>query len=232
MDAATLQFLKAFDRIEAYLRTTLKTDGHVTYYSMIEQLSKSNAAVRRSSRILKRLGDLRNLFSHQDREMAIPSPSAIAEVEQMANQLESPPLLMSLFSMNVETCSLGDPVGKAARLMHEHVFSQLPVMDSGRLVGLLTSETIARWLATKLKDGMDLVAEEPVESVLRHQESESKYKLVSRTATVFDGLKAFDDALHKGDSLEALLITNSGSATEALLGISTPYDIPKMLKSI
>ena len=63
--------------------------------------------------------------------------------------------------------------------------------------------------------------------VLEQQEAVG-YILVGKTATVFDGLKAFDHSLHAGTSLQAIIVTANGEARETPLGIVTPTDIPSL----
>lgn len=113
--------------------------------------------------------------------------------------------------------------------MYDLKFSQLPVVDDRGLIDLLTSETIARWVATRLEsDG--ILESEPIETVLAHRERDSTHRVLSREATVFDALDLFDEALHAGNDLDAILLTNSGSNKEMLLGILTPFDIPRMFR--
>ena len=114
--------------------------------------------------------------------------------------------------------------------MHDNSFSQLPVHDGEKLVGLLTGETIARWLAARLDGGVGILEEEPVRKVLEHQEA-AGYVLVAQAATVFDGLKAFDQSLRSGTALQAVIVTANGQATETPLGIVTPSDIPGLVRA-
>ena len=66
--------------------------------------------------------------------------------------------------------------------------------------------------------------------VLEHQEAAS-YILLAKTATVFDGLAKFDHSLHFGISLQAIIVTANGEATESPLGIVTPSDIPGLVRA-
>jgi hypothetical protein len=99
-----------------------------------------------------------------------------------------------------------------------------------RLVGLLTGETIARWLAARLDGGVGILEEEPVAKGLEYQEA-AGYVLVGQSATVFDGLKEFDHSLYSGTALQAVIVTASGKATETPLGIVTPSDIPGLVRA-
>lgn len=229
MNQLTQRFDSAYRRIEHQLKVICESDQYLAFYKLIEMAAKASPAVRQSERLLRTFGNLRNVLVHDKLEMAVPNEQTVLKIEAIANTLENPPKLVQLFSMKVETCSLMDSVGKAARTMHDMCFSQLPVLDGNRVVGLLTAETIARWLATRLQaDG--ILEGEPVEAVLKHQELDSTYKFHSREASVFDGLASFDEALHGGNDLDAILLTHSGSKTESLLGIVTPADIPHLIR--
>jgi predicted transcriptional regulator len=116
--------------------------------------------------------------------------------------------------------------------MREGPYSQLPVYDGSIFVGLLTAETVARWVASNLADGQELMEEETVEAVLKHQEDPQNHTFLGRTSTVPDGLAAFDDFLHRGKRLEAILVTQNGRAAEQPLGIVTIHDIPRLRHAI
>jgi hypothetical protein len=45
-------------------------------------------------------------------------------------------------------------------------------------------------------------------------------------------LSAFDDHLHSGRSLDAIILTHNGRETEAPLGIVTVSDMPRLLGAI
>lgn len=225
---ATRRFEAAFRRIEGYLSTIVGNTTYVTFSRLIEDAGDRNPIVRRSRRMLRKFADLRNLLAHENRDLAIPSVTAVQQIEGLAELLQNPPKLISLFSMEVITCNPTDSVGKAARIMQDHEFSQIPIVDDRGLVDLLTTETIVRWLATRLEsDG--ILECEPIESVLPYRESDSIYRVLPRTATVFDALRLFDKTLHSGKTLDAILLTHSGDNKERLLGIVTPFDIPRML---
>jgi CBS domain-containing protein len=49
-----------------------------------------------------------------------------------------------LMSTDVITVGVGEPVGKAASIMHEHKISGLPVVDDGQVVGIITESDIFR----------------------------------------------------------------------------------------
>ena len=162
-------------------------------------------------------------------------PEMYYTVERIAairDELLSPPTLFSVSTRPVVTCSLIDPLGAAAKKMRDGSYSQLPVYDGSAFVGLLTAETVARWVASNLADGQELMEEEKVKQVLRHQEDPENHTFLGRVSTVPDGLAAFDDFLHRGKRLEAILVTENGRPTEQPLGIVTIHDIPMLRRAI
>lgn len=74
--------------------------------------------------------------------------------------------------------------------------------------------------------------EEAVEIVMRHEEGTHAYAVTDRDATVEDAVAAFDDHLHSGKSLDAIILTHSGRGTERPLGIVTVSDLTRLLGAV
>jgi len=235
MDDLSSRYLDAFNAIEKWLRTQVTSQERMDFPQLVDTLSDSNYSVRRHNGVLKDLNRFRNYVVHQYRRvkpLAVPTPEAVEQINAIRNELLSPPLLVSLAAKPVEQCGPTDPLGVSVKKMHDGVFSQLPIYDGQKCLGLLTAETIARWLANHLGDGMGLVEEKPILEVMTHQEDHDNHTFLARTATVADGLAAFDDFLCRGKRLEAILITQNGRSSDALLGIVTIHDIPKLNQAI
>jgi CBS domain-containing protein len=194
MDELSSRFLDDFTAIEKHLRTLLNAERHKTFNELVEKAARVDKGVRRLRGQLKDFGELRNFVVHEyrrDQPTASPSAHAVERLQAIRDELLSPPKLIDLFRPPVETCALTDPVGAAARKMHDGSFSQLPVYEGDRLFGLLTAETVARWLA----GGLGLLEEEAVEIVMRHEEGTHTHVVMGRIATVEDALTAFDEYL-------------------------------------
>jgi CBS domain-containing protein len=235
MDDLSAQFLDAFNSMEKHLRTLIGAEKHVSFNETVERAARADKAVRRLRAQLKDFGELRNFVVHEYRReqpTATPSRHSVERLQAIRDELLSPPRLIDLFRPPVETCSPTDPVGAATRKMHDGSFSQLPVYDGDRLVGLLTAETVARWLASRLAGGLGMLDEEVVEVVMRHEEGTHAYAVMGREATVEDGLAAFDDHLRSGKSLDAIILTHNGRRMERPLGIVTTSDMPRLLGAL
>jgi predicted transcriptional regulator len=233
MHALTSRFISAFNRIEKRLEGIVGPKDYLPFTQLVDKAGGKNSAVRQLRKRLKSLGNLRNLLVHDHehhKEVAVPTERTVLGLETLADTITSPPPLLTVATKPVRTCRPSDPVGAAARVMHDHSFSQVPVHDGEKLVGLLTGETIARWLAARLDGGVGILEEEPVGKVLEHEEA-ADYVLVAQAATVFDGLMAFDQSLRSGTALQAVIVTANGQATESPLGIVTPSDIPGLVRA-
>ncbi len=231
MDDPTFQFLDAFASIEKHLRKTLNADKYTTFNELVERVVSQDRSVRRLRDQLKTLGELRNFLVHEyksEQPLAFPCESTVQRIRVIRDELISPPKLVDLFRHPVETCSPSDPIGVATKKMLDGSFSQLPIYLGNTLIGLLTSETVARWLAAQLVYGQGILEERPVEEVMRHEEGTHSYVVMGRNATVDDALSEFDDHMHAGKMLDAIILTHNGSKKERPVGIVTATDQPRL----
>jgi predicted transcriptional regulator len=232
MDDFSSKFLDAFNVIEDWMRHELDAAEDDDFGSLLRRMRSAHAGVNRHASELKRLARLRNLIAHnhsREQPLAVPTGRSVERIEALRTEFLSPPLLLPLAASPVEQCRPTDPLGCCVGKMHAGGFSQLPIYDGDTFCGLLTAETIARWLATAfVGDGTGIVEEQPVSEVIRHQEDGENYKFLPRAVTVATALAAFEDFLHRGKRLEAILITHGGRPGERLLGIVTVHDIPKL----
>lgn len=235
MDDLSSRFLTAFNKIEQYLRKLCKAKPAESFARLVTQGAEKNAAVHRNEHDLKQFGDLRNAIVHryEGRPLATPHEGTVDQLESLAKRILAPPKVGKLFTRKVKTCSPDDSVGDAIKSMFEHDFSQLPVYDNNRLVSLLTTDTVARWLGDCLhKEGGVVLDDTPVKAVLKFAEYDKNYKLLAPNATVYDALDEFDKYVRLGRQLDAILITKDHSKSQKPTGLITAFDIPKLHESM
>ncbi len=91
-------------------------------------------------------GDLVGLVTHRDLLRA-----SLVEQSDLPPQLERDLLertrVLDVMVRNVETVEPTTGLAEAARLMLEHKFGCLPVLEGRRLVGILTESDFVRWVA-------------------------------------------------------------------------------------
>jgi CBS domain-containing protein len=229
------RFLDAFGAIERRLIGLTGLDRRTRFYRLVERAAEQNAAVRRYSDDLKEYADLRNAIVHERTDahvIAEPNDRAVRQIEHIQQLLEHPPRVVPRFQKQVYTMTLADPVAVAAFLMRERDFSQLPILDAGRFVALLTTGDIAYWLGTCApQEPIHLETTTVAEVLACHCKQDRApeahdHRFVARQTTIFDVLEAFQQCEVCGTRLEALLITEHGDPREDLLGIITIWDLP------
>jgi len=234
------RFLEAFNSIERHLRKIskskiTKTRRHPSFYALVDAASASNPAVRRSKVDLKEFADLRNAIVHERTDghvIAEPNDQAVKEIEHIASLLLKPPRVIPRFQTEVFTLSVSDPVAMAVRCVFDRSFSQIPIYDAREFVGLLTTNTVARWLGACVKDDVFSLAETPITLVLDYTEDQDNHTFLSRSATLFEVLERFQYYETRGKRLEAILITHNGRRAEFVLGIITTWDLPKIYETL
>jgi hypothetical protein len=107
-----------------------------------------------------------------------------------------------------------EPVSAVLEYVTRFDYSQVPVYDGARYIGILTTNAIARWLAHQLTLNQGLAEGEPVDRVLAFAEPHERAKLVGRSIT---GAEAIAQLTHGGEGrtpVTVLIVTETGRATE------------------
>jgi CBS domain-containing protein len=197
--------------------------------------SRTNRTVARYSDDRKEYADLRNAIIHErsdGRVIAEPNNAAVSDLGRLQSVLLNPPKVQPTFQGKVHTREASQALGEAVAVMPEGSFSQLPVMEKGRVMGLLASNTIARWLGHEVATDLFSLRETTTAEVLRYTEGSENHGFLGRMSTLFEALARFADFAAHGKNLDAVLLTHHGQSNESLLGILTLYDLPKILKML
>jgi predicted transcriptional regulator len=110
-------------------------------------------------------------------------------------------------------------------------WSQMPVVDNGNLVALLTAGTIARWFGS-LSHGAETKST-TVRQVLDHtQHPDQHWQIVSKDISMGEALEAFIAATSEGYGLDAVVINHAGWKDQKPMGIVTVGDIPQLAESV
>jgi predicted transcriptional regulator len=226
------RFLHAFNRIEKTLRKDLEEGPGTPYKTLIGEAAKlGHRAVSAYQQRLISFSNLRNSIVHEPDSdggevIARPRTDIVEEIEQIADNLESPPTIESVTQRKVYTVLGNQLVRDVAQEMKERDFSQTPVITSdGTLRTLLTTNTIARWFAETSWENAQLDGA-TIEEVLDYREREDGYTVLSPSSTVFDIVETF--ATGTGDHIPpyAAIVTDDGTDSGTVEGIITPYDLP------
>lgn len=230
MNDPAREFLTAYNEIDKFLRELTQAATHVAFTQLVRDGARRSSAVRSFADDLKEYAQLRNAIVHDfhDEPIATPHPRVVQRIVAIRNALLAPARLDHLASRPVTTCQAEEPIGAVLAGMREADLSKVPVYRDEKFSGLLTSDTVTRWLGAQFAEPADGLTQQPVADVLRHGACKENYCFLARDATVFDALAAFDRFWRRGQRLDAVLVTEHGKPQESLLGIITIHDLPSL----
>jgi predicted transcriptional regulator len=150
-------------------------------------------------------------------------PGVVAELEQIRDNLISPVLVYPKLHREVQSFQSEVSLSEVLKSIYEKGYSQFPIYQEGEYVGLLTENGITRWLASHNAKVMTLIEFEdvPIKDVLSNEEQRKNCRFIRRDTP----LPEAENHFVQHATLEALLITDKGNASENLLGIITRWDI-------
>ncbi|MEE1940791.1 CBS domain-containing protein [Streptomyces sp. TRM 70361] len=231
-------FMSAFNDIEAHLRQSLyrEEDRYQGFRAMLDeyQAKRGRRLNPRQYRELLPLAELRNALTHgrhlNDQPLAEPTEAAVAAVRRLRDELLGPKLVLAALGQRGRpvTVAPGESVRRVLEKMYENDFSQVPVYDGSAYVGLLTTNTVARWVADQMRRHDGLAEDAPVQEALRFSEGIERVEHLSRGTTAPEVVWRFATAAEEGRPLTAVIITHNGKPTEAPLGIAVADDLARL----
>lgn len=222
-------FLDEYKKLEqsAVDRFGFRDDGRA-----VSQLMKI-PSFREIREELQYCKEVRNLLSHNPKidgvEAVIPSDQIIALLKRTREKVEHP-LTASGLGVPLEkvyTCSMEDPVLPAIEVMHQNVYTHVPIIKKGVVIGVFSENTLISWL---LDRGSVFIGKERTFSDLRDylpiecHRAES-FRFISGSETLASIRKRFQKAYGSDDRIGMLFVTANGKADGKLQRIITAWDI-------
>lgn len=226
------RFLNAFCRLEDELRRITGSGTHESFSFLLDRAAHINAAFAHYREDLKEYAELRNAIVHKrigDEAIAEPHPEIVNRIENIADIVTQAPKLADHFRKHVSTCSPQDSVKKVLNILLKGHFNQMPVYNGKKLVGLLTSDSIAFWLAETFQNSDFVDPETKVRDLLNFPAGKDDFSILSGSKTIFDAIDAFESAHKRGRNLKAIIITENGNEDQHPIGIVTTLEIPTLI---
>jgi predicted transcriptional regulator len=230
------KFLNAYAAIEHEMERLLNLKDHRRFFELVDKSARISPVVERYRFDLREYSELRNAIVH-DRAggeiIAVPTDEVVTKIERIAELLLEPPKVSPLFLKEVLTLSCTYPVSRAIREFSRMSYTQAPVIDDqGKLVCLLTSNMIVKWMGLILEGHSPDIENTTVLNVVEKVGHEKNYEIVSVNMSLFDIPNLFYHWQQEGRKLEAVLITQHGEISEKLLGIITNRDLPVVQREL
>jgi predicted transcriptional regulator len=99
---------------------------------------------------------------------AEPHEQVVNDIQRLAKLVLDPPEVLPAFQKPVQTVEKTDSIRDVLRFFSPRNFSQVPVTSAGRVVGLLTTNTVSRWLASEAANDMVDLRDHSVADALQH----------------------------------------------------------------
>ena len=129
MDKAE-ELVKIYNEIHEYMKEVMGIEDYVSFKNLVDQSKKEDPTISYYADYLKKIADLRNMIVHNNEIYALPNDKSFALIKKIRDILLAPPLVIPKFQKEVFTITSGKSIFKAARMMKEHSFSQIPVVDN------------------------------------------------------------------------------------------------------
>jgi predicted transcriptional regulator len=220
------QFEADYNAIDQFLRKAFGVDKSLSFVHLLRQYSDKHPGWRDAD-LLKTIAEVRNTIIHGKVEpyqyVAVPTISTVQKLRACLDRLINHASVIPTFQRKVETVSITHSLAHVLKIIAKRDYSQFPVYEGNGFKGLLTENGITHWLANHVNTDLSLIemSEVYVKEVLPLEHDRKNYQFVARNMRVDD----VSDLFAVNPALEAVLITDKGKVMEALLGISTRWDI-------
>lgn len=151
------RFESAYNEIDELIRKFTRREREVSFGSVLREYEEK-VSLGADGDFLRSVAALRNVLVHSRRlphlEMAVPTEMVVAQLETIRDRMLNPPRVFPRYQKQVTIVAPEDSLEYVMKRVSELDFSQFPVMDGDRFIGLLTENGITRWLAKKITGTM------------------------------------------------------------------------------
>ena len=219
-------FETLFNDVHEQLRKAIGDDG-APFRSALTRYVGKHPYWAEEAEFLRQVGRLRNILVHERTRpndyLAVPAPRVMEQLATIRDALVNPILVIPQFERQVETVLCGMMLVEVLTIITERDYSQFPVYDGARFRGLLTENGITRWFARRIRNGGSRLNLEGIQvsEVMVDEETTENVIFVHASALASEVRSEFA----RRQLLEAILVTQSGTVAEPLLGIATRWDV-------
>ena len=136
----------------------------------------------------------------------------VEQISTLRDIVVSPPeTLRVLRPQKVFTLTSSTSIMDAFSIIKDKNFSQIPIYDERKFVALLTTNTIARWVAADFSDNQELNAAD-IADIVKYQEPGDRAIFLARTVSVQEPMDCPSETDSLGNRPCAAVITEHGKS--------------------
>ena len=227
------RFISAYNAIDSSLRSIYNLKRSLNFSEVVRKTVILNSVVRKYEDDLIDYGRLRNAIVHKGNSnfvIAEPHEDVVEKMEGIARLIATPPLAYDKISTHEVLCVKGkDIVSTAIKLMARSGYSNLPVYEGDKLIGVLNGQRLMDIVGVHLLAGQNMqefIDKTTLSDIIGEFANEQYYCLADEKITIEQVMNLFET----NNKLLVVLITRAGTEEYPPLGIITKDDIIKMQK--
>lgn len=229
MNSKTELFLDKYKKLETIVSAQYNLSNSESAVSYLER----RAEYRAIKSELAYCREVRNLLTHnpkvRNRYAVEPSDEMIALLDETIERINNPQKAKHIWvPRNKVSCrTMEDYVRPAMVEMNEHVYTHIPIMRDGVVVGVFSENTLLSYLIDDeiVNIDNDVKFSDIVKYLPLDQHRAESFRFVGQETLVSEIEDIFADAVKKSDRIGLIFVTNSGKKTEKLLGIISAWDV-------
>lgn len=219
-------FLISFNRIEKWMKEELGNPRNMGFSQMVRHLSKrEDLPVKKYEDDLLQISQLRNAIVHEqvgeDFIIAEPNQWIVYRITLIESEMMRPELVLPRFKKHVTGFEQTMPLLELLQIVATKRYSQFPLYDHGRFIGLITLRGIGYWFAKESLAGNVSLHNKIAKDLIVSNEKPANYQFVSVNCPI----SKVESMFNNNGMLEAILITEDGQTSGTLQGIIRPRDI-------
>ncbi|WP_456279159.1 CBS domain-containing protein [Bacillus sp. AK128] len=222
------RFEVAFNQIHEALKRIVKINDD-RFVVLVRVGSKHHQIIDTYKDDLEQYAKLRNSLVHDKIKIgyyiAEPHESIVEHIEKIATIFNRPNHALSIATKKVIFFQYEDSILKVIQGIKKFSYSQYPVYKGKTCMGLLTTESIVKWMATNIVNNSILELSDIVVADIMQYEEHHPILFVPKSTNIFEIEEHFEMAHKQKATLEAAIITENGNRDEAPLGVITAWDL-------
>jgi predicted transcriptional regulator len=228
MDNSQL-FIEKYKELEAVVR---KTNG-LPEQDSISYFLKNQNKFNRYYDDISFCQEVRNFMQHKKKinaRFAIePNDAMLVFIEQLINRVTSRPQCKDICIkfQDIEWRSLSDSVKSTIKIMRQKVYTHIPIIENGVLIGVFDENSLFNYVAeNEIIDVDNKLCFADIRQYLSFQGREmEEFLFVKSTMYVEDLEKEIQKYFSKNKRVGIAFLTVNGRENEPIQGIITPWDI-------
>ena len=220
------RFLLAFNNLDHSLRMQYGLKRGLPFGDVIRRCSSLNSVVRKYEEDLIDYSRLRNAIVHSSGEIvAEPTEAVASKMEKISALVCTPPRALDSICSRTVLCLTGkEKLKDTITVMYESGYSNLPVFNGKRILGVANGQRIINNLGYAIYNGENIdefVTKNTIASMVTREENLNYYYIADENVN----LETVLDKFYKNRKLLCIIITKDGTPESKPLGIITTTDI-------